>query len=297
MTRTTGIVLGMVLLSTACGVAEDVLVRARGWLGDEPEPPAPVTAEVQVQAQTKEPESSDREGSGSTGGGGTGSGSTGSGSTGRGTTATTLPMSMASISTGTPEPSSGDSGDTDGTGGTGDADTSGSAPEAVTTGGSGAVASSSCIEGHWELEDDTDFYRRQLRRQARGRTVVRRSRSGSSSIDIDRARLRVSAEHRRLVFTTTLADNEIRYTVHVHGELEAGYRTEGADLLVIDAPRASTMTAREVVRFPGDKSESRKLDSPGAGRYRYACGPDTLELTLLEDGRPGPQIRLRRPPR
>ncbi|MEX1365691.1 MAG: hypothetical protein AB1Z98_21365 [Nannocystaceae bacterium] len=279
MGRTTGIVLGMVLLSTACGVAEDVLVRARGWLGDEPEPPATVLVRAEAEPRAQEPESSD----------GKGTGSTGSGSAGSGSTAATLPMSVASMSTGTTEPRSGDSGGTGGTGGTGDADTSGSVPEAET----GSVP---CVEGRWELEDDTDFYRRQLRRQARGRAVVRRSRSGSMSIDIERAQLRVSAEHRRLVFTTTLADNEVRYTIHVHGQLDAGYRTEGADLLVIDAPRTSTMSAREVARFPGDKSEGRTLQSPGAGRYRYACGPDTLELTLLEDGRPGPQLRLRRPP-
>lgn len=307
--RAFAVMLVVVPTGSACGVAEGAFERVRAWW-DEDEAAEAQPAEAEAQpADGPAPDLGAAAGSGGgTGGGvaagddqGTGGrgapepgGTTGPGASDGGPGSTSLPMSLAvppTSGTGT----GGDEGT--GRGGTdaGDDEGASEGPAEAST-GSPASASPSCLEGEWVIDDDTDYYRDQVRRQAYGRAVRRVSRGGTVSIRFDRGELNVVATHRRLVFGATLADNEIRYTVDVDGELEAPTHGEGSDVLVVETPRIDTLKAREVARFPGGKTKHRRLDPPAAeGRYEYRCGPSTLELARIVDGKPGPAIRLERP--
>ncbi|MCA9650921.1 MAG: hypothetical protein H6712_11560 [Myxococcales bacterium] len=292
-----------------CGVVEDAAARVRGWWGDEAEaePAAPPEAAADPSA---EPSPDLGPSGGSTGphaarGGDSGSGGTSGGTDGDdGSGSTTLPMSYARPpTTGADEGGTGDDGSrgshrgTADEGGTGDDHGTGSddGGEAAGTTGGSMHASSSCLEGTWSVDDDGEYYRDLVKRQAHGRPARRLSRGGRFTMSFDRGELRVRATHRRSSFSTTLADNEIDYDIDVHGEVDADYRMEGADTLVVDPPRRTTLRASEVVRFPGGKTENRRVSAPTEGRFEMTCGPAVLELRPIEDGKPGPLIRMKRP--
>jgi hypothetical protein len=152
-----------------------------------------------------------------------------------------------------------------------------------------------CLEGEWEAEDLHAYFARELTKQAHGRTVRHRGESGRMRVSLRPGALRLEAEHRRLTFQARLANVDIRYTVDVHGEVEAPTRVEAPDVLVVEHPTRSTLRAREVARFSGSKSEARTLAFPVEGRWQATCGPDTLTLRPLEDGKPGPALELVRP--
>lgn len=286
---------------SGCGVVEDALGRVKAWWddgGEEAAPPGAVEAEAFAAADVPpdvgtRPASAGGPGSGPDEAGSTGgSGESGDGGTG----STSIPMSFAVPQSG------GTGGDTGGPTGTGSGDGGSDTGAAVGTTGAAAATSgglpaagSSCLDGEWAVADDGAYYREQVRKQAFGRSVRRISRGGSYSVRIDRGEINVVATHRKLVFSATLADNEIRYTVDVHGELEAPIRLEGTDVMVVEAPRIDTLKASEVARFPGGKAKHRRLDPPGEGRYEYSCGGGVLELKKVVDGKAGAGIRLKRP--
>jgi hypothetical protein len=208
-----------------------------------------------------------------------------------------LPMSYARP----PTSSSGEDPTEGTTGGPPDpapAGTTGDPPEEPdpTAGGTPPVpAGPPCLEGEWLADDLHTYYRRDIERQAHGRTVKSRGETGSHRLRFAPGVLHGEADHRRLVFVARLADVDIRYTVDVHGAFEAPIRVEAPDTLVVERPRSTTLRAREVVRFSAHKSETRWLTVPIEGRWQVTCGAGSLELRPLEAGKPGPALRFVRP--
>jgi hypothetical protein len=280
--------------TSGCGVGDEARARFEAFLADEPVP-AEAPEEVPVAAESPaEPVVIAR--ASTAGSGGEASGGTGdeaSGGTG------------GEIGDGGP----GDPGPADSTSDTGSLPMSYARPPDAAAAGATAgppekrptpdptpsSPAPPCFEGEWEAEDLHTYFRRDLTKQAHGRTVRHRGESGRHRLRFTAGVLHGRAEHRRMSFEARLANVDIRYTVDVHGEFEAMIRSESPDVLVVDRPTLDTLRVREVVRFSAEKSEARTLELPIEGRWQVGCTPASLELRPLEDGKPGPALRFVRP--
>ena len=131
--------------------------------------------------------------------------------------------------------------------------------------------------------------------QAHGRPVRYRGENGRHRLRFAAGVLHGEAEHRRMTFEARLAGVDIYYAIDVHGAFEAPFRSEAPDVMVVERPTRSTLRVREVARFSAEKSETRTLTLPIEGRWQVTCGPASLELRPLEDGKPGPALRFVRP--
>lgn len=164
-----------------------------------------------------------------------------------------------------------------------------------TTPTSGSDPLAACLEGEWDADDLHTWFRRDIAEQAHGRPVRFRGESGRHRLRFTTGVLHGAATHRRMAFDARLANVDIRYSVDVHGEFEAAFRSESPDVVVVERPVRSTLRVREVVRFSADKSETRTLELPVEGRWQASCSPGALELRPLEGTEPGPALKFVRP--
>jgi hypothetical protein len=160
---------------------------------------------------------------------------------------------------------------------------------------SGSDPLAACLEGEWDADDLHTWFRRDIAEQAHGRPVRFRGESGRHRLRFAAGVLHGAAKHRRIAFDARLANVDIRYSVDVHGEFEATFRSESPDVLVVERPVRSTLRVREVVRFSAEKSETRTLELPVEGRWQASCSPGALELRPLEGTEPGPALKFVRP--
>ena len=278
-----GLLCGIAWGVSGCGAVEDVRQWVESRWAEPASPPESMTPVSPPRSAPEEP----RGGEGSTGAAPSGASS----STGF-VASTTIPMS---VDRSIPEepPRRGSS-----TGGSTGVDFETGPGRGSSTGGSPGLSRSTlaCLEGSWAVTDLSAYYRRVIRAQAHGRTVRHKGTRGRYSLSFAAGELLGNARHLRMRYQARLAEQDIDYTVDVHGTFTAAVREDGRDRLVILPPVKRTVRVVEIVRFPGGKTEERRPSLPLHGVYAVRCDPTLAELRPITNGKIGAAIRLERTP-
>lgn len=316
---------GLVSMTGGCGAAEDLWHRAGAWWSDDTAAGSPgsegTTGAAPDEQAAIEGLAVATEGSptSSVGTSGASSPALGSGS-GRGTSgpveastgpwggSTTIPMSFARPNSDESGPGTETSGAgtetsgvgtvSEGTGGGEDGsgeDTDGSTD--TSTGGSALPTGGdlACLEGTWDIDDFSTYFRRVIRVQAHGRAVRSLGSSGRYTLRFEGAKVHGEARNLRLRYAAQLADRDVRYKVVIDGVFDSTVRIEGTDRLRVMPTTGSTLRAREIAQFEGGKKQTRRPRVPVEGLYELDCGPKRLELRPIEDGKTREAIRFTRP--
>jgi hypothetical protein len=146
------------------------------------------------------------------------------------------------------------------------------------------TADEACLAGTWTTDDLDAWIVPELRRQAQGRRVRRRSRHGELVLTVDPGDKKVRAEIRRhrARYRAMLADIVVSYGVQLSGAFETTYVVaDGA--LVVAAPKGETLDGTATVRFDDMAPEYRLLQLPVAGTYVFSCDGATASLRPADD--------------